>query len=158
MTGSGRRAVIPHCLAFVLILCAAGSAGCATTPSSSPALRQQADASLVVSFQSWSQIGIIKPDVTGAAGANTFHPKTFSKEAFVKLLDTLHVPRDFAVIVLDERYNAGQQSLEADMDEIESFFTHGLGFQRVAFQDDAGWNAAAGMPVLRDTGATTAPQ
>src|SRR5438132_9075766 len=68
-------------------------AGCATTPESSPASRQQAEADLVVNFQSWNAISFIKPDITGTASALTFRPKTFTKEAVVKLLRNMKTPR-----------------------------------------------------------------
>src|SRR5205814_5529595 len=69
--------------------------GCATMPPSSPALRQQAQADLVVNFQSWRSISFLKPDLTGTAGALTLRTKTFTREAVVKLLRNLTRPREF---------------------------------------------------------------
>ncbi len=70
------------------LLCAM-LAGCATLPQSSPALRQQAQADLVVNFQSWNSIAFLKPDITGTAGTLRVRTKTFTRAAVVKLLRNL---------------------------------------------------------------------
>src|SRR5205814_7467632 len=114
--------------------------------------RQQAEADLVVNFQSWNAISFIKPDITGTASALTFRPKTFTKEAVVKLLRNMKTPRGLAVVVLDRHYDARGRNSTTAMDEIQGFF-EGLGFGRVAFQEGAAWNRAEGMTILRDSGA-----
>jgi hypothetical protein len=134
-----------------LVLCV-GLVGCATTPDSSPALLQQAEADLVVNFQSWNAISFIKPDVAAVTGVLTSRPKTFTRQALVKLLDTLKTPRGFVVVVLDRRYSAGAKGSAGGIDDIQTFF-EGLGFQRVAFQDGAAWTRTEGLPIVRDTGA-----
>jgi len=106
----------------------------------------------VVNFESWNQIAFVKPDIAGTTGVKTFRPKAFSRAGFVKLLTTLDVPKDFVVVVLDRNYNSGSKTSADAMDEIERFFKD-LGFRRVAFHDDARWNPAGGMPILRDTAA-----
>src|SRR6266404_1649536 len=135
----------------IVILCLA-LAGCATEPASTPSLRQQAEADLVVEFQSWNAISFIKPDITGTAGMLSFRRKTFTKEAVVKLLHNLKVPRKFVVVVLDRQYSPDPIGPAGGMDEIQRFFQD-LGFRRVALQDGAAWNRVSGMPILKDTAA-----
>jgi hypothetical protein len=132
------------------VLICVGLAGCATVPESSLASRQQAEADLVVNFQSWNAILFIKPDITGTASALTFRPKTFTKQAVVKLLHNLKTQREFVVVILDRQYNPGPKGLLGGMDEIQTFLEE-LGFQRVAFHDGAVRNRTEGMPILRDT-------
>jgi hypothetical protein len=130
-----------------LILCWV-LAGCAAMPTG-PASRQQAEADLVVGFQSWNSISFIKPDITGVTGALPARRKTFRREAFEKLADGLKGPRDFVVVVLDRLYEPDPMVANGGMDAIQKFFG-GLGFRRIAFQDGA---AARGgnLPILRDT-------
>jgi hypothetical protein len=130
------------CLAF---------AGCRTVPDTTPSARQQAEADLVLNFQSWRAISFIKPDVTGTANTMTFRSKTFTRDGMVKLLRNLKVNRDFVVVVLDRQYYPDPITAAGGMDEIQHFFQE-LGFHRIAFQDGAAWNHADGMPILRDTG------
>src|SRR2546430_925494 len=108
--------------------------GCATTPQTSLALRQQAQADLVVSFQSWNAISFLKPDITGTAGSLRVRTKTFTRAAVVKLLRNLKMPRGFVVVVLDRRYTPDPMVTNGGMDEIQKFF-EGLGFERIAFHD-----------------------
>src|SRR2546422_11158366 len=87
------------------LLVGIGLAGCATTPDSAPSSRQQAEADLVVNFQSWNAISFIKPDITGTASAVTIRPKTFTGPAVEKLLRNLKIPRDFVVVVLERQHS-----------------------------------------------------
>src|SRR4051794_11607056 len=89
----------------ILLVVWLGLAGCATAPVSPVALEQQEQADLVVGFQSWNSLWLIKPDVTGIAGALPEHTKTFTSAGFVKLLRNLRTPRGFVVVVLDRAYN-----------------------------------------------------
>jgi len=123
--------------------------GCATTPQTSLALRQQAQADLVVSFQSWNAISFLKPDITGTAGSLRVRTKTFTRAAVVKLLRNLDVARGFLVVVLDRRYTPDPMVTNGGMDEIQRFF-EGLGFERIAFHDGAGLDRNGEMPILRD--------
>jgi hypothetical protein len=125
-------------------------AGCATMPQSSPAVRQQAQADLVVNFQSWNSMSFIKPDITGMAGALPVRAKTFTRAALVKLLRNLHTPREFAVVVLDRRYDPDPLVANGGMDAIQEFF-EGLGFRRIAFQDGAALGRPGDLPILRDS-------
>src|SRR6266404_7157393 len=134
------------CLLVLLIF-----GGCASVPDSSPSSSQQAEADLVVNFQSWNAISFIKPDIAGTTGGLTIRPKTFTREAVVKLLNNLKLPRTFVVVVLDRRYIPDPMVAGGGMNEIQKFFQD-LGFNRVAFQDGSAWNRAEGMPVVRDTG------
>src|SRR5689334_19023039 len=59
-------------------------AGCASTPESAPSSRQQAEADLVVYFQSWNSISFIKPDLLGTVGVPTVRQKTFTRAAIEK--------------------------------------------------------------------------
>ena len=122
---------------------------CATKPESSPAFQEQNEADLVVNFQSWNAISFLKPDITGTGGV-TFRPKTFTKQAVVKLVHTLQIRTNFVVVVLDRQYSAGARA--SMMDEIQAFF-EGVRFQRVAIQDGAAWNRTEGLRIVRDTGA-----
>ena len=123
--------------------------GCATMPPSSPALRQQAQADLVVNFQSWRSISFLKPDLTGTAGALTFRTKTFTREAVVKLLRNLKRPREFVVVVLDRRYAPDPMAANGGMDEIQKCLEE-MGFRRIAFQDGAASGGTGDLPILRD--------
>lgn len=125
-------------------------AGCATQPDSSPAARQQAEADLVLNFQSWHSISFIKPDFAGTSGALTARAKTFSKAAVVKLLGNLMTPRGLVVVVLDRRHSPDPLVASGGMDEIQKFF-EGLGFRRIIFQDGAASGRPDGLPVIRDT-------
>ena len=136
-------------LGLYLLLCIV-VAGCAIVPQSSPASRQQAEADLVVNFQSWNCISFIKPDFTGAAGALAVRAKTFTRAAVAKLLRNLNTPRDFVVVVLDRRYDPDPMFANGGMDEIQKFFA-GLGFRRIAFHDGAASNRTGDLPILRDT-------
>src|SRR5437773_1981928 len=93
--------VIRHS-SFVILL---ALAGCETFPDTAPSSRQQAEADLVVNFQSWNAISFIKPDITGTASMLTFRRKTFTREAVVKLLRNLKGPREFVVVVLHRQYS-----------------------------------------------------
>ncbi len=125
-------------------------------PQSSPGARQQAQANLVVSFQSWNSIALIKPDLTGTAGTLTLRTKTFTRAAVVKLLRNLKTPRDFVVVVLDRRYSPDPMVANGGMDEIQKFF-EGLGFRRIAIQDGAALDDNGGPRVLRDVTPTQGP-
>jgi len=125
-------------------------AGRATRPQSSPAVRQQAQADLVVSFRSWNSISFIKPDITGTVGALPVRTKTFTRAAVVRLLRNLKTPQGFAVVVLDRRYDPDPTVAHGGMDAIQEFFG-GLGFRRVAFQDGAALGRPGDLPILRDT-------
>src|SRR5260370_40948723 len=122
------------CLLVLLI-----SGGCASVPDSSPSSSQQAEADLVVNFQSWNAISFIKPDIAGNAGGLTVRPKTFTREAVVKLLNNLKLRRTFVVVVLDRRYSPDPIVAGGGMNEIQKFLP-ALGFHRVSFQDRAAWN------------------
>jgi len=132
-------------LAFYISL-----AGCATAPVPAVALEQQAQADLVVGFQSWNSVWLIKPDVTGIAGALPEHIKTFTSAGFVKLLRNLRTPRGFVVVVLDRRYSPDPVSAKGGMDAIQGFFEE-LGFRRIVLQDGAVLSGGSGRVVLRDT-------
>ena len=120
-------------LLFLLVLLLAFG-GCVSAPESAAAMHQRDDADLVVNFQSWNSISFIKPDVTGAAGAMTFRPKTFRRDAFVKLLNNLKIGRESVVVVLDRRYSPDPMFASGGTQEIKRFF-EGLGFRQVIFQD-----------------------
>ena len=125
--------------------------GCATIPETAISSRQQAEANLVVNFQSWNTISFIKPDITGNANALTFRQKTFRKSGFVKLLNNLKIDRKFVVVVLDRAYYPDPATAYGGMDEIQKFFTD-LGFGRVAFQEGGARDKTGGLPIIRDTG------
>ena len=137
------------------LLCAI-MAGCATAPQSSPALNQQAQADLVVNFQSWNSIAFLKPDITGTAGTLRVRTKTFTREAVVKLLRNLKTPRGFVVVVLDRRYSPDPLVANGGLDEIQKFFAE-LGFRRIAIQDGASLDPTGGPAVLRDKTLTEGP-
>ena len=130
--------------------------GCQTGPDTTTSARQQAEADLVVSFQSWNAISFIRPDIAGTSSMLTFRRKTFTREAVVKLLHNLKVRREFVVVVLDRQYSPDPATTAGGMDEIQKFFQE-LGFRRVSFHDGAAWNQAEGMPILRDAGSSTSP-
>jgi hypothetical protein len=124
-------------------------AGCATAPISPVASRQQAEADLVVTFQSWNSIWLIKPDIAGIAGALPEHTKTFTSSGVTKLLRNLRTPRNFVVVVLDRTHSPDPMVAEGGIDAVQKFFD-GLGFRRIVFQD--GQALRDGRPaVLRDT-------
>jgi hypothetical protein len=125
--------------------------GCETKPDTTPSSRQQAEADLVLNFQSWNAISFIKPDVTGTASTLTFRRKTFTREGLVKLLHNLKVHREFVVVILDRQYAPDPMTAAGGMDEIQRFL-QSLGFRRVAFHDGAAWQRGEGMPILRDSG------
>jgi hypothetical protein len=131
-------------------------AGCATEPSSTPSSRQQAEADLVVGFQAWNSIALLKPNVSDPS-LTSFRVRSFTKTGVVKLIESLHIPGGFVVVILDRRYSPGRHTMTEEMDEIQTFF-EGLGFQRVAFQDAAGWTREEGMPIVRDSAQTAAPK
>jgi len=135
-------------LAFVLAI-AVWLAGCASVSNPNPSIRQQAEADYVVNFQSWNAISFIKPDLTGAASGVTVHPKTFTADAFVMLMNNLKRPRNFVVVIVDRSYNPDPVETKGGMDTIEKFFQQ-LGFQRIAFQDGSAWDSEKGYPILRD--------
>jgi hypothetical protein len=124
--------------------------GCATPPVSPEALEQQAEADLVVTFQSWNSLWLIKPDITGMAGAMQSRIKTFTSAGFVKLLHNLETPRDFVVVVLDRTYSPDPMVANGGMDAVQAFFEE-LGFRRIVLQDGAALSGAGGRVVLRDT-------
>jgi len=132
-----------------LLLCV-GLAGCTTTPPSSPALLQQAEADLVVEFQAWNSITFIKPDLTGIVGGMSLRTKSFTSAAVVKLLRNLDVPRALVVVVLDTGYDPNPKVANGGMDAIEKFFGE-LGFRRIVFQDGGAWARSGDLPILRDT-------
>ena len=140
----------------ICLLIGLGLIGCATRSEPALAGQQQAEADLVVGFQSWNAISFIKPDITGSSSVVTFRQKTFTRAALVKLLNSLKIPRGFVVAVLERQYNPGPKGSAGGMDEIQNFF-EGLGFRRVVVQDGVGWNYPGGMAVLRDTDANHAP-
>ena len=144
---------LPFSVALVILL---ALLGCQTVPDTSTSARQQAEADLVVNFQSWNAISFIRPDIAGTGSMLTFRRKTFTREAVVKLLHNLKVRREFVVVVLDRHYSPDPATTAGGMDEIQKFF-HELGFRRVAFHDGAAWNQAEGMPILRDTGSSASP-
>ena len=111
--------------------------GCATPQESSPALRQQAEADFVVSFQSWKAISFLKPDLAGTAGTLTVRRKTFTRAAVEKLLHDSKRPKQFIVVILDRQYNPDPLAAGGGIDAIRKFF-QGLGFRRVVFQDGDG--------------------
>jgi hypothetical protein len=135
---------------FLLVLFVNLLAGCATVPVPPEALEQQEHADLVVNFQSWNSISLIKPDVTGTPGALPEHTKSFTSAALVKLLRNLRTPRGFVVVVMDRRYSPDPVSAGGGMDTIQKFFEE-LRFRRVVFQDGATLEGAGGRVVLRDT-------
>ena len=133
---------------FVFSLCV-GLVGCATAPPPTPASRQQAEADLVILFQSWNSIAFIKPDITATAGAMPVRTRTFSGPAFEKLLRNLKTPRGFVVVVLDRRYRPDPAAAHGGMDALEQFFAE-LGFHRIAFQDGGAWRRPGGLSILKD--------
>jgi hypothetical protein len=133
-------------LLLVLWFCAAG---CRTTPVSPLALEQQARADLVVGFQSWNSVWLIKPNISGLTGALPEHTKTFTAAAFVKLLRNLKTPRDWVVIVLDRTYGPDPMVAHGGMDAIQKFFEE-LGFRRIVIQDGVALSGGGGKAVLRD--------
>ena len=94
-------------------------AGCETVPDTAPSWRQQTEADLVVNFQSWNAISFIKPDITGTASMLTFRRKTFTREAVVKLLRNMKIPRGFVVVILDRQYTPDPMTTAGGMDEIQ---------------------------------------
>ena len=137
---------------FIFLVVGLSCAGCATAPVSQEALDQQVQADLVVGFQSWNSVWLIKPDITGMAGAMAVRTKTFTSAGFEKMLRNLKTPRDFAVVVLDRRYSPDPMTANGGMDAVERFFEE-LGFRRIVFQDGAALNGAGGRVILRDTAA-----
>jgi hypothetical protein len=131
---------------FGCLLLLLGFVGCASIPENAPSSRQQAEADLVINFQSWNSISFVKPDVTGNANALMYRQKTFRKSGFVKLLNNLKLDRKFVVVVLDRAYSPDPATAYGGMDEIQKFFVD-LGFQRVAFQD-----SASGFRIIKDSG------
>jgi hypothetical protein len=136
---------------FVVVLLLLGLVGCASIPESASSSRQQAEANLVVNFQSWNNISFVKPDVTGNASTLTFRQKTFRKSGFVKLLNNLKIDRKFVVVVLDRAYYPDPATAYGGMEEIQKFFMD-LGFERVAFQDGSARDKESGFPIIRDSG------
>ena len=136
----------------VLIVLCINLAGCATTPVPAVALEQQQQADLVVGFQSWNSVWLMKPDLTGMAGAMPGRTKTLTSAGFVKLLRNLKTPRDLVVVVLDRTYSPDPVSAKGGMDAIQGFFEE-LGFRRVVLQDGAALGGGGGRVVLRDSGA-----
>ena len=136
----------------VLIVLCISLAGCATTPVPAVALEQQQQADLVVGFQSWNSVWLMKPDITGMAGAMPGRTKTLTSAGFVKLLRNLKTPRELAVVVLDRTYSPDPVSAKGGMDAIQGFFEE-LGFRRVVLQDGAALGGGGGRAVLRDSGA-----
>jgi hypothetical protein len=132
-----------------LVVLSGGLAGCVSGPESAPALRQQAQADLVVNFQSWNAIAFVKPDITGAAGGLAVRAKTFTGPAFEKLLSSLKTPRGFVVVILDRRYNPDPMTAHGGIDAIEQFFGE-LGFHRIAFQDSLALDRPNADPILKD--------
>jgi hypothetical protein len=125
-------------------------ASCATAPVSPEAVEQQAQADLVVGFQSWNSVWLMKPDITSMAGVMPGRTKTFTSAGFEKLLRNLKTPRDFAVVVLDRQYSPDPMTSNGGMDAVEKFFEE-LGFRRIVLQDGAALSGAGGRVVLRDT-------
>jgi hypothetical protein len=125
-------------------------AGCVTAPVSPEALEQQRQADLVVGFQSWNSVWLIKPDISGMAGAMPGRTRTLTSSGFVKLLRNLKTPRDFVVVVLDRRYNPDPMTANGGMDSVQQFFEE-LGFRRIVIQDGAALGGAGGRVILRDT-------
>jgi hypothetical protein len=125
-------------------------ASCATAPVSLEAMKQQQEADLVVSWQSWNSVWLIKPDVTATTGALAEHVKTFTSAGLQKLLRNLKTPRDFVVVVLDRRFSPDPVTGNGGLDAIQQFFQE-LGFRRVVLQDGAALEGAGGRVVLRDT-------
>ncbi len=124
--------------------------GCATAPISPEALEQQQQADLVVNWQSWNSLWLVKPDITGTPGALPEHIKTFTSAGFLKLLRNLKTPCDFVVVILDRRFSPDPVSADGGMDSIQKFFEK-LGFHRVAFQDGVALEGGGGRVVLKDT-------
>ena len=93
---------------------------------------------------------MMKPDVTGMAGAMPGRTKTFTSAGLEKLLRNLKTPRDFVVVVLDRRYSPDPMTANGGMDAVQQFFEE-LDFQRIVFQDGAALSGAGGRVVLRDT-------
>jgi hypothetical protein len=125
-------------------------AGCAMAPVSPEAEEQQQQADLVVAFQSWNSLWLLKPDIAGIAGALPEHTKTFTSAGFEKLLRNLKTPRDLVVVVLDRAYSPDPVSVKGGMDAIQAFFQE-LGFRRVVLQDEDALRRGKGRIVLRDT-------
>ena len=125
-------------------------AGCASAPVSPVAMEQQEQADLVVGFQSWNSLWLIKPDITGMAGALPEHTKTFTSAGFVKLLRNLQTPRGLVVVVLDRTYSPDPVTAKGGMDNIERFFKE-LGFDRVVLQDGNALRSGSERVVLRDS-------
>jgi hypothetical protein len=124
--------------------------GCATTPVSPEALKQQQEADLVVSWQSWNSVWLVKPDISGMVGSLPEHIKTFTSAGLEKLLRNLKTPRDFAVVILDRQYSPDPLSAKGGIDTIQQFFEE-MGFQRVVFQDETALEREGARVILRDT-------
>jgi hypothetical protein len=141
---------------YLFLLLGVGLAGCTTTPPSSPALVQQAEADLVVNFQAWNSITFIKPDFIGIVGGMSFRTKSFTRAAVVKLLHNLDMPRELVVVVLDTGYDPNPMVANGGIDAIQKFFGE-LGFRRIAFQDGGAWARSGDLPILRETTLQNAP-
>jgi hypothetical protein len=114
------------------------------------ALEQQQQADLVVGFQSWNSVWLIKPDVAGMAGALPEHTRTFTSAGFEKVLRNLDTPRGFVVVVLDRTYSPDPATAKGGLNAIQAFFEE-LGFRRVVLQDGAALRSGSGPAVLRDS-------
>ena len=135
---------------YIYLLLCVGLASCATAPPSSPALLEQAEADLVINFQSWHSIAFIKPDLTGIVGGMSYRTKTFTSAAVVKLLRNLDMPRGLVVVILDTGYDPNPMVANGGMNAIEKFFGES-GFRRIVFQDGGAWARSGDLPILRDT-------
>lgn len=124
--------------------------GCATAPVSPEAMEQREQADLVVGFQSWNSIWLIKPDVTGIPGTLPEHTKTFTSAGFVKLLRNLRTPGELVVVALDRTFSPDPMTASGGLDAIQGFFEE-LGFRRVIIQDGAALRSGGGRAILRDT-------
>jgi hypothetical protein len=141
-------------LGSLFVLCL-GLAGCTTPQVPAVALEQQEQADLVVGFQSWNSVSVLKPDLAGMAGAMPGRTKTLTGDGLVKLLRNLKTPRDFVVVILDRTHTPDPVSVRGGMDAIQGFFEE-LGFRRIVLQDGAALSGSGGHVVLRDT-TTMAP-
>lgn len=110
-----------------------------------PAFQQQKEADLVIGFNTWKSIGILKPAVPGS------HTIRYSsKEEFAKVLADLRIQKRLVVVVIDKRVDPDGVPLELRMDDVEAVMRR-AGFKRIVFQLALGDVDPEGLPILRDS-------
>ena len=108
--------------------------------------RQQAEADLVIYFESWDRLFTEKPAITSGDAA-----MPLTKNRLIEKLDELNNSRHFVVVVLQKSNTAPEEKL---LDELEKFFQQ-CRFERVVIQQARGDPVPEiGQPILRDTAGT----